>query len=432
MEAGKKQRVNKNKKKSWRKHIDINDVEDYLDDKRLQERTGGLVAEKPDEALFFVDSKKAVEKVLPVKRKRKEIGKLRCWKNLEPDPNIKPVNSGKNVRKNFEKRLSTKEKVAREKGIVSKKQLLVERNRKLSQRLRDRALKEKTKELCATYDLWESEPVVTDPLHTEEHYMRVTKKMPIKYPLMRKKPSAIDAVEVAHPGASYNPSYEDHKELIDLAVQREIQKKKAEMKIIRATDAKMPSKANAPTAETWLKEMSGGLFNDEDDDEDMEHTPEELEKLSVNPPIRREDKKTKTERNKEKKQKLKEVEMQMLKEKKSKDNEFFRLKALKKEVSERERLIEERRLIKKAAQLQEPYKTKKLGKMKFEEPDLEVKMTQELEGSLRKLKPEGHLLIDRFKNLQKRNIIETRQKAKFDRRYKLKFQEKRKHREVTL
>lgn len=36
-----RKRVNKNKKKNWGKHSDINDVEEFLEDVRLQERATG-------------------------------------------------------------------------------------------------------------------------------------------------------------------------------------------------------------------------------------------------------------------------------------------------------------------------------------------------------------------------------------------------------
>ena len=39
-------------------------------------------------------------------------------------------------------------------------------------------------------------------------------------------------------------------------------------------------------------------------------------------------------------------------------------------------------------------------------------LSEELTGSLKSLKPEGNLLNDRFKSMQKRNIIETRVKQK--------------------
>jgi len=42
MESGKlkRKRVSKKTKKAWRKYSDIKDVENFLDDIRLQERTG--------------------------------------------------------------------------------------------------------------------------------------------------------------------------------------------------------------------------------------------------------------------------------------------------------------------------------------------------------------------------------------------------------
>lgn len=39
--GGRRKRVNKNKKKNWNKHVDVNDVEDFLEDVRHQERTTG-------------------------------------------------------------------------------------------------------------------------------------------------------------------------------------------------------------------------------------------------------------------------------------------------------------------------------------------------------------------------------------------------------
>lgn len=38
---GRRKRVNKNKKKNWNKYSDIQDVEEFLDDVRLQERATG-------------------------------------------------------------------------------------------------------------------------------------------------------------------------------------------------------------------------------------------------------------------------------------------------------------------------------------------------------------------------------------------------------
>lgn len=41
--AGRRRRVNKNKKKNWNKHSDVNDIDEFLQDVRHQERTTGCV-----------------------------------------------------------------------------------------------------------------------------------------------------------------------------------------------------------------------------------------------------------------------------------------------------------------------------------------------------------------------------------------------------
>ncbi|XP_024117231.1 ribosome biogenesis protein NOP53-like [Oryzias melastigma] len=68
---------------------------------------------------------------------------------------------------------------------------------------------------------------------------------------------------------------------------------------------------------------------------------------------------------------------------------------------------------------------------RFQAQDLEVQLSDELAASLRQLKPEGSILKDRFKSLQKRNLIEPRERAKFKRRLKVKYVEKRAFRQIT-
>lgn len=53
------------------------------------------------------------------------------------------------------------------------------------------------------------------------------------------------------------------------------------------------------------------------------------------------------------------------------------------------------------------FETKRLGKLKFQEPDIDVNMKEDIAGNMRNIKTESNLLVDRFKSLQKRNIIPT-------------------------
>lgn len=56
--------------------------------------------------------------------------------------------------------------------------------------------------------------------------------------------------------------------------------------------------------------------------------------------------------------------------------------------------------------------TKQMSRYKYQEPELDFNMPADLAGNVRNLKTEGNLLKDRFKSLQKRNVIETRVKQK--------------------
>lgn len=86
---------------------------------------------------------------------------------------------------------------------------------------------------------------------------------------------------------------------------------------------------------------------------------------------------------------------------------FPRIKSIRAEVKEEaEELNELKKRRKQKAELKK-FETKRLGQHKFEEPDLDVNMPEDLAGNLRNVKPESNLLTDRFKLLQKRNILPT-------------------------
>ncbi|XP_064622394.1 ribosome biogenesis protein NOP53-like [Lineus longissimus] len=424
----KRKRVSKNKKKTWRK-TDISEVEEYLEDKRLQERTGGLVAEKPDEALFFID-KETVKDEVPTKRSRREPRTLRCFANLEPNPRIKAASKSVNIRTahTYEKKKSIRVKEREAKGIVTITAKKAKEQKKKATAASIKKMLDKRQPLTADYDLWGTGEKAKAPAD-DEYHKRITKKLPIKKPAHTyKKPSGLPAIEMAHPGASYNPAYEDHVELLQMAHEIEVKKDREEKRITRSLDEKFPSKAEAPTHQTWVQEMSAGLYEEASDNEDVG----DVDKLSVNPPVRRENKKTVTQRNKEKKARELEEKRKKDKESRIKDTEIFRLRSFKKAVTEREKDLAEK--ARRKAELKEKNKdnTKVLGKMKFEAPDVEIKLGDELRGSLRLLKPEGHLMEDRFKSFQKRNIIEPRLRAKYKKTYKDKKFEKNTHREITL
>lgn len=84
--------ASKKNKKSWRKNTDLDQVEEFLEDQRLEERLGGAFKERPDDSLFVEDTlptpKQEVqeEETNPrlAKRKARAEKKLKCFSHIEP------------------------------------------------------------------------------------------------------------------------------------------------------------------------------------------------------------------------------------------------------------------------------------------------------------------------------------------------------------
>merc|ERR1711976_1085571 len=135
--------------------------------------------------------------------------------------------------------------------------------------------------------------------------------------------------------------------------------------------------------------------------------------------------KTKKQRNRTKQQKDEDNVKKAELEEKKKNQDMFRLKSMKKELVMNDKITEARGIVKEAQKEAKKYTALKLSNTKFEEPEIPLKLSNELTGNLRSLKPEGNLLEDRFKSLQKRNILETRTKKKLTKARKRRKVEKR-------
>ncbi len=103
--------ASKKSKKSWRKNTDLDDVEEFLDDVRLEERLGGVFSQRKDEELFVIDSTNAEgvdeKKSLPdrlARRKRLAEKKLKCFQYLEVTGGVPDPKKGRNRRKLPEER----------------------------------------------------------------------------------------------------------------------------------------------------------------------------------------------------------------------------------------------------------------------------------------------------------------------------------------
>jgi len=451
-----KRKVVKHLKKNWKKHSDIRDVEDYLEEKRLEERTGGVAAEKKDDQLFFLDADPVAGKVPAVgsaqkpehlgKKKRKIDEPPRCYANLQPDPRVAVPNTDQHG----------------EKGKKKKRTLAAKRRQmdpKLVKRLRagqkQHAINVKAKEAQKLADE-EGAPVIRDLWGSDEEnvddddeddddpiafHNKITKVTRVAVPnsrdAMKRKASQFPAVPVPHPGASYNPDLGQFLSHLSAANKVEEDKLKEDQKLVRELDAKFPDREQARKLESnWLIEMSVGLDDKEaENDEDGGGGDEEVGKGTRGAQLKKENRKTKKQLRKAREQRTILQKIAKKKSAKQRSHEFDKMKIIGKEISAREQELAERLAKKELLQKKREKAgiTNRLGQNKYEPMDIEVKLSSELVGDLRSLVPEGNLLEDRYDNLKRRNLVApgVRQK-KGQRKFKLKKQEKRAWRAVTL
>ena len=247
-------------------------------------------------------------------------------------------------------------------------------------------------------------------LHNKNKRGNMTRSLPKDF---YEKTSALKSVEEPLPGLSYNPSLKDHQDILWKAAVVEMQKERAIRKIEYHTTRMFPDVKNAPTKESIFKEMSEGIpaldknaaKKDSDDEALIEEEEEETEAKMFKP-------KTKKQRNRSKQQKYEENVRKSELEEKKKGQDMFRMKTMKKQFTIQDKITAMRGVAKASKIEAKKFMASKLSNTNFEEPEIPLKLSDELSGNLRNLKPEGNLLEERFKSLQKRNILETRTKQK--------------------
>ncbi|EEZ98070.1 ribosome biogenesis protein NOP53 isoform X1 [Tribolium castaneum] len=410
MSVTKRKRVSKKSKLAWRKHVNINDVEEFLEDQRLEERLGPSLASLNNEELFQVDTKPSEPESLSIKnRKKLKLQKpLRCFSILEPHTKVPdPIKKRNRVRSKEERKnelIKKKEAENRAKGILKHREL---------QALRDKATNENKKQAIPkrgdfNQNIWDQEDNLNEKNEwfsnsTTKHNLVGTGKSrkTVKTP-KRPKSSVLPPVEPPHPGMSYNPSYEDHQDLLKTIVEKETKIIKEEEHLNRVTRDMFSKVSEKQKNSMWMEEMSQGLPQASTQQSDNES---DGEYKSINPPTKNR-KKTQQQRRKLREQKKLELLKQIAKKEKKKISDIHRIKLLKNQIEKREKTTQILREKRKKVQELKKTEPKRLSAIKFEECDLEFNMGPDIAGNLRNMKKEGNLLTDRFKSLQKRNIIQ--------------------------
>lgn len=398
-EPRRRKRVSKKTKKGWRRASKVDDVEEFLEQTRADERTG---VSGGNSRLYFIDN-------LKDSSRKKSSADLKCHQGLKLDSSIPPVHVSQKVFKPVAKPV---------KSTASKAVSKTTSKRRPASR--------------APYDLWSTD--LTPSEEMDEHFAKVCKKQRVKPPpKYRVKPSAIETFEIPHPGASYNPLHDDHQALLKKAIEIEEKKEKCEMKLKQALDNYFPATSSGSSEAIWLKEMSVGLtYDDKEKSEKNANDSKDDSNVVSTFQSGVERKKTEKQRRLEKERHVAERRCQKEKEQKLRENEKFRLKSIKKELKLREMKLATRAAWKELERQENRNMPKKLGRLNYEEPVVNIQLTEELSDSLRQVKPEGHIAEIMFKHLQKKNIIEPRKRAKPLKRCASKLFEKKGHRTVAL
>uniref|UniRef100_A0A8W4FHG1 Ribosome biogenesis protein NOP53 n=2 Tax=Sus scrofa TaxID=9823 RepID=A0A8W4FHG1_PIG len=430
----------RNKKRGWRRLAQEPlglEVDQFLEDVRLQERTsGGLISEAPDEKLFFVDTG-SKNKELNRKRTRSQKRSLLLKKPLRIDlvlENTSKVPAPKDVLAHQvpnAKKLRRKEQLWEK--LAKQGELPREVRRAQARLLNPPAARAKPGPQDAAgrpfYDLWAK----------DSECSCCPRSLGVWRPQhLHTKPSQAPAVEVTPAGASYNPSFEDHQTLLRAAHEVELQRQKEVEKLER--QLALPPAEQAATQESAFQEMCQGLLEESDgegelaegQDRGLEAGGDQAEGAEASPAVRLAslEKKTEQQRRREKAARMLRAQQAAVRAARLRHQELFRLRGIKAQVARRLAELARRRERRQAQRLVEADKPRRLGRLKYQDPDIDVQLSSELSDSLRTLKPEGNILRDRFKSFQRRNMIEPRERAKFKRKYKVKLVEKRAFREI--
>ncbi|KAK4125403.1 P60-like protein [Parathielavia appendiculata] len=408
-------------KKAWRKNIDISEVQQGLEELNEQIIKGGVIAEKDSSELFTLD---VVGDSELTKRFPKHIKK-----DLKADEII--------AQRSAVPAVSIRKRPAADKttdGIlpVKKQRTTYVTHKELARikKVADGRHEQTVEVVDAEYDVW-AEP--KEGPKTEEQFEFLPKAEKIKKPkTLELEPISlaasgkpIPAVPKPKGGHSYNPAFNDYRDRLIEESEKAVEAERKRLEALEAERIRLEAAARS-AAEAEAAEARADLSEWEDDSawEGIESAGEELSVKAKRP--RR---KTQAERNRIKRRKEKERRAKHEAAMKRKNAQAERIKQIALEVAERERQMAlEKVEMSGASDMEEgddvELRRRQFGKLKLPEKDLELVLPDELQDSLRRLKPEGNLLKDRYRNMLVRGKMEARRKIPFRKQAKTKVTEK--------
>ncbi|KAF6825478.1 60s ribosomal biogenesis protein [Colletotrichum plurivorum] len=427
-------------KKAWRKNVDVTEVQDGLDELNKQIIQGGVIAEKASEDLFAVDTVGKVEKRAKPKKT------LKTDEIIAARSSVPAVSSRK-------KRESDKTgdgllpvKRQRTTDWVSHKELA--RLRKVADGQHESSVTVQD----ATYDLWGAPAPTTKAVEktmtTDDKDNFIPPVVVAKPPkTLKHKPISLAASGKQLPavlkpsgGYSYNPSFDDYADRLEEESAKAVAAEEARLaaeeaeRLKREAVARSAAEAEAAEARAQLSEW----------DEDSAWEGFESGVDDDKPSTKRPQRKTPQQRNRIKRRKEAErlAKHEMALKKKAAQAEH--IKQIAAEIAERDASKSALALAREVGEGSDadeededasdegPLRRRQLGKFRLPEKDLELVLPDELQDSLRLLKPEGNLLKDRYRSMVVRGKVEARRHIPFKKQARTKLTEKWQYKDFKI
>lgn len=384
-----KKHVSRKLKSSWRKHIDISDVDQFLEEQRQDERVGSHIADKPSVELFREEKKPIKPRATLRELRKKKFDELpRSLLPLVNTSNVSDPTVKHNVRKNRNSTVPVAPAPVR-----------------IKRKGRPSGIATATPE-----DIWAKDPV-PEELKNEwiakelvHHTLRHVGK-----PLVTNLPARMDKTQrhvplhkkLPNEGISYNPSIDDYIQLKNKVVKQEqaiIRKKQHFDRVVTDMFVKITPDAKRQLA---IKEMSEGLLNTEKAEPENENPNEESVPLAVAAK-----RKKPISRAKKRMRELQEQEEKLIQRELNKLEEIDRVEEISKDIEQRER--KSNRIAKNRVKKKEVLRGKLRMPLDFIEPE-------QLSGSLRTIKPLNNLLATGLPKVRKVSILK-RTRAEIERK----------------
>ncbi|POR34741.1 Uncharacterized protein TPAR_05054 [Tolypocladium paradoxum] len=412
-------------KRAWRKNVDVTEVEKGLEDLNDEVIRGGVIKEKASAELFAIDVKRdsRISKKLPKHMKKV----LRADEIIAQRSAIPAVSMRKRPGdKTTDGIIPAKRQRT---DWVPHKELA--RLRKVADGQHENTVVVKD----ATYDVWdvamEPKSKATGDFLPEKQRAKAPKSMKQQPVSLTASGKPVPAVQHPTGGYSYNPVFTDYEERLAEESAKAVEAEKKRLEAEEADRQKQAAAARSAAEAEAAEERANMSEWEEDSEWEGFQSGVEDDKPSAKQPKR----KTQAQRNRIKRRKEEERLARHKAAMKDRRVQEQRIKEIAEELAEREQtkalmLAEESDTASEVTD--DKLRRKQLGKFKLPEKDLELVLPDELQESLRLLKPEGNLLKDRYRSMLVRGKVESRRHIPFKRQARRKLTEKWTHKDFVL